>query len=132
MLVPQYLHQCKERKHTYQDYKLAYISASEGYSKLVSEPELAVKKLNEAIEMWVKALEESDVENKKARINEKVTLVTYYNLADAYIQTAQFDKANNVMNQLMLLSDKRGEIATMEAYKLHLADIKERWENNNK
>jgi len=121
----------KEKKHTYQDYKLAYISASEGYGKLVSEPEVGIKKLNEAIAMWETALEESDVENKKARINEKVTLVTYYNLADAYIHTNQFDKANNVMNQLMLLSDKRNEIATMDAYKAHLADMKERWENNN-
>ena len=121
----------KEKKHTYQDYKLAYISASEGYSKLVSESEVGFKKLNEAIAMWETALEESDVDNKKARINEKVTLVTYYNLADAYIHTNQFDKANNVMNQLMLLSDKRSEVATMDAYKAHLADLKERWENNN-
>jgi pentatricopeptide repeat protein len=76
-------------------------------------------------------LKESDTEDKKARINQKVTLVTYYNLIDACIALNEFSKAESVLNKLAMESDKKKETNKIDEYKLYLKDIKDRWEINN-
>lgn len=125
------IYSVKEKKHDYSDYKSAFISANDGYSLLVSDFEAGSVKLKEAIVLWETALKESDTEDKKARINQKVTLVTYYNLIDAYIALNEFSKAESVLNKLAMESDKKKETNKIDEYKLYLKDIKDRWEINN-
>ena len=45
----------------------------------------AKAELEKAVELWNYALKESDLKNKKARIDAKVTATTHLNCAEAYI-----------------------------------------------
>ncbi|MDG1777599.1 MAG: hypothetical protein P8H33_09480 [Crocinitomicaceae bacterium] len=58
--------------------------------------------LSEAIQIWNTALEESDLYDKKARINSKVTQLIYQNLIEATIYKEDFIKAQD---HLILLGE---------------------------
>ena len=51
--------------------------------------------LTEAIQIWETVLGESDVNNKKARINDKVTQSIYQNLIEAAIYKEEFISAQD-------------------------------------
>jgi hypothetical protein len=92
----------KDKKVDYTDYQNAYLAVIEGYNSLTENYEkvAAKAKINEAIAIWEKALLESDVENKKARIDEDVTYATYLNLIEAYIFVDDFSKAKSLTAKL--------------------------------
>lgn len=94
----------KDKKVDYTDYQNAYLAVIEGYNSLTENYEkIAAKaKINEAIAIWEKALLESDVENKKARIDEEVTYATYLNLIEAYIFVDDFSKAKSLIAKLSI------------------------------
>jgi hypothetical protein len=52
-----------------------------------------IKIIKKAIAVWEKALEESDPDDKKARINADVKAGLYLNLAEAYMWLNDFTKA---------------------------------------
>ena len=58
--------------------------------------------LSEAIQIWNTALEESNLYDKKARINSKVTQLIYQNLIEATIYKEDFIKAQD---HLILLGE---------------------------
>jgi hypothetical protein len=92
----------KDKKVDYTDYQNAYLAVIEGYNSLTDDYEkvAAKAKIGEAIAIWEKALLESDVENKKARIDEEVTFVTYLNLIEAYVFVDDFSKAKSLTAKL--------------------------------
>ncbi len=57
---------------------------------------------------------ESDVENKKARINEEVTYATYLNLIEAYIFVDYFSKAKSLTAKLTIYDIPRRVRKRME------------------
>ena len=57
--------------------------------------------LEKAIALWEEELQESDLNEKKARINKKITGLINANLADAYFWSENFEKANYYINQTM-------------------------------
>lgn len=87
----------KTKKHNYEDYDKAMALTKEAfalYSDSLIYPVDSFKiKINEAIAIWNKAMEESDVSNKKARVNEKITGLTLKNLAFSYIWVLDFENA---------------------------------------
>ena len=91
------------------DKKVDYLAAIEGYSLLAESYEKieAKKKINEAISLWEKALTESDMENKKARIDEEVTYATYQNLVEAYIWVDEYSKAKSMITKLSTMDPPR-------------------------
>ncbi len=46
-----------------------------------------------AIETWTNTLKESDINNKKARINKKITCAALYNIASSYLICKNYQKA---------------------------------------
>ena len=64
------------------DMKKAFELAKEGIKALNQES--GQKNLQEAIQIWKKALPESDLKKRKARINYRMTRMIYYNMAFAY------------------------------------------------
>ncbi|MCH2232637.1 MAG: hypothetical protein MK078_00185 [Crocinitomicaceae bacterium] len=58
----------------------------------------AKAKLTEAINMWLETLKESNVGDKKSRINKKVTALFYACLAETYLWINEFDKATHYAN----------------------------------
>lgn len=74
--------------------------AQTGYnniSKSISKEE-GKESLIKAIEIWETLLGESDMADKKARINKEITCLIYTNLADAYFWMEDFEKVNFYVN----------------------------------
>lgn len=58
----------------------------------------AISKINEAIDATEKILMESNLSDRKARINDKITAMLQCNLAELYMWKADFDKADGLAN----------------------------------
>jgi hypothetical protein len=77
----------KSKDFDYSDYMNAYTLAQDGLLRVEYGPskEAEVKdKLQQAVNIWATALQSSDLNNKRARIDRTVTAATYINLAQAY------------------------------------------------
>jgi len=121
----------KHKKHNYNDYQKAFEFAATGYSLLLSEPESATENINNAIQLWEKALTESDPSNRKARINQKISVLTILNLVEAYIWTNNYSKANDLLIKTVTLDPGRKERKLITSYKEFLKGQKESWDANN-
>ncbi|MDB2404062.1 hypothetical protein N9W22_02020, partial [Schleiferiaceae bacterium] len=99
----------KNKKGEYDDLENAMFDAKEGYNMLTSRPDEAKAKLASAIEAWEAALEEGDMDDKKARINKKVIPDVYKNLLLACALTEQFTKAEDHYNATLRLDFSRGD-----------------------
>ncbi len=87
---------------------------------------VAIKK---ALNLWEGALKESDLTNKKARVNDKVTAATRYNCALFYCWVNDHNKANYHLMKLKLLdmSKYKRQVKDLKAF---IVDHKARYEAN--
>lgn len=101
----------KHKGQSYNDLIDGYTQAKAGYDliyKDISKSE-AKTKLKKAIATWEKALTESDVNDSKARINDKVTALLYVNLAEAYLWMDDYTTADNYIQKAKILSTAAGK-----------------------
>jgi len=119
----------RDKKADYSEYEKAYELVFEGAMLYKDDNAMAQSKMKEAIELWEGALKESDVKNKKARINEKVTAATRYNCAIFYTWTNDHSKAKYQLMKLKLLDVGKynREIKRLESF---IDDHKKRYEAN--
>jgi hypothetical protein len=77
--------------------------AQTGYAAMSMDRDksTAKKSLKMAIDIWEKELEEADLQNKKARINAKISGLISANLADAYFWMEDFEKTNYHINKAL-------------------------------
>ena len=77
--------------------------AQSGYAAMSMDrnKSTAKKSLKMAIDIWEKELEEADLQNKKARINGKISGLISANLADAYFWMEDFEKTNYYINKAL-------------------------------
>jgi|GEM_PF-2037403 len=80
-----------KKEPEYTDLTQAFGNVSRGYDLLSSDKERASDYILKAISAWEQALTESDLTNKKARINEHITASLYENLAVAYCFIQEWD-----------------------------------------
>ncbi len=87
----------KHKGHSYNDQVDAYTKVKSGYDLIVRDRNhaSAKSKIMDGIEIWEKALGESNPGDNKSRINKKVTALLYVNLAEAYMWIDDFDTAEN-------------------------------------
>lgn len=87
----------KHKGHSYNDLVDAYTLVNSGYGLVKNDRNhaSAKSKILKGIEIWEKALGESNVNDNKSRINKKVTALIFYNLAEAYLWIDQFDNSEN-------------------------------------
>jgi hypothetical protein len=97
----------KPKKFEYPEYFNAYEQIFTGYTYLLDNKNDAVNYINEAITNWETALKESDKENKKARVNLKVTAVTHLNCAEAYCWLNDFQNARRHIMKIKMLKTKK-------------------------
>ncbi|HLP12241.1 MAG TPA: hypothetical protein VK177_09955 [Flavobacteriales bacterium] len=91
----------KSKEYDFTDYTTAWNAAQDGLLKVEYKDKQAEvnQKLQQAIDIWNKALTESDLNNKKARINREVTSATYVNLATAYLWQGNYVEAELACNK---------------------------------
>ncbi|MEO1652235.1 MAG: caspase family protein [Bacteroidota bacterium] len=102
------------KSYDYPEYNEAYNKAREGLSQLETNPSIAQKSIREAIAIWEKASTEINLDDKKARINKKVAVETYLNLAWAHVWLNEFDKATFYMDKKRAI--RAGRLATIEGF----------------
>ncbi len=123
----------RDKDVNYDDYTQAYEKAMKGYNWLSNEDEkeAAKEEINAAIDLWKKAITESDIQNKKARINAKVTEATYLNCAEAYCWLTNFSEAENCLIKLKSLDLNKYSNKASELSKF-ISEQKKRFKANNK
>lgn len=121
-----------DKKGKYEDLKQSLTHAKNAYA-IIGNPgsfQSAADELLKAIEIWEKAMTESNTSSKKARINEAVTEALLLNLAEGYAWLNNFDKAQQYHSQAMtysMNSRKRSAAAAVQAF---IADQRKRAEAN--
>lgn len=94
----------KPKKHKYDDYDSTFEEMKQGYL-IVAEDENAVEEAKEnllkAIEGFKVILKESDPDNKKARINEKITALLYNNIGHCYFMMKEYVPASENYTKAM-------------------------------
>jgi hypothetical protein len=99
----------KSKKDEYQDVTDAYNDQLLGLKSLITNETVAKEKLNKAAAQWLTILKESDVANKKARIDKDVTISIYFNLLECY-----FPLRNNADAEMILSTLERMDISNRE------------------
>ncbi|RLD65533.1 MAG: hypothetical protein DRI84_06645 [Bacteroidetes bacterium] len=118
------------KKHNYDDYQKAFEFVAAGYSLLLSDNTAAIEQINNAIQIWEKAMLESDPSNKKARINSDITIITLLDLAEAYFWVNDFSNSDRCLNKIIGLKPSKKKKKRIENYRSVLKEQKERWEAN--
>lgn len=90
-------------------YELA-LQAAEKYNN--RETEESIKLFSQAIDSWQNILNEKDLNNKKARINRKVTEAIYRNMVQCLIITERLDEASE------LIKNSANEVSNIFAFTL--------------
>ena len=121
----------KYKDYDYTDVILAYNQTSEALLKVGNSRDRseAMDDLDNARDMWLTILEESNLQNKKERINAKISSMIWCNLAEIAVWMADFNEADNQVSKAMnsgvfkAKSHIKGERAFYE-------DQKTRWNAN--
>jgi len=122
----------KHKGHDYSDLIDAYTNVKSGYDLLFKDVERksAIAKIENGIEIWEDALEETNPFDNKDRVNKKVTALLYANLAEAYMWINDFDAADNYLQKA-----KIGGVSKYKTFAKRLQSVlnglKARYEANN-
>jgi hypothetical protein len=119
------------KKISYNDYADAYVNVLSGYNMIGTGglKEQVETDIRKAIAIWEKALTESNINNKKARINENVTIATNQNLAEAYMWINDFRSSEMYLNKLTLLNLSAKEKKALERNREFMKFQKARFES---
>lgn len=116
----------KTKDETYRDLMIAYNDATSALKTLVDDEAGAKSKLSSAVEGWNNALKESDINNKKARIDKEVTTMIYFNLLEAYFAQRDAVNGEKTITALNALSLSNSDRKQKEAYEVLFNDLKKR------
>ena len=117
------IYSAKGKKYFNDDLDKAVVSFENGLKALKVNQGLAAVKWSSAIVVWNKALEELDLTDKKARINNKIGEALYINLCLAYTLINEFNNADRVLSTVQSnKSFKWGDIKEAEAVRKFMSD----------
>ena len=121
----------KYKDYDYTDVIMAYNQTTEALLKVGNDRDRsgAMDDLEEAREMWLKILEESNLQNKKERINAKISAMIWCNLAEIAIWMADFNEADNQVSKTMNSGIMKAK-SHIKGEKSFYADQKNRWNAN--
>ena len=121
----------KYKDYDYTDVVMAYNQTTEALLKVGNDRDRsgAMDDLEEAREMWLKILEESNLQNKKERINAKISAMIWCNLAEIAIWMADFNEADNQVSKTMNSGIMKAK-SHIKGEKSFYADQKNRWNAN--
>ncbi len=120
------LYYVKSKDDTYKDLLIAFNDASAGLKILIDDPATAKAKLQGAAQAWNTALQESDVKNKKARIDKDVTIAVCFNLLECYFALGDSVNADKIIAQLNGIDMSSSKRKDKEDYEALFNDLKKR------
>lgn len=124
------LYYIKNGDQDYADLTMAFNEASSGFLMLQKDAVPAKAKLQKACELWTAALKESDLTNKKARINKDITIGIYFDLLEAYFALGNAQEGQNVLDRINSMSLSNTDRKTKLDFDLLFAEQKNRQSNN--
>ena len=121
----------KYKDYDYTDVVMAYNQTTEALLKVGNDRDRsgAMDDLEEAREMWLKILEERNLQNKKERINAKISAMIWCNLAEIAVWMADFNEADNQVSKTMNSGIMKAK-SHIKGEKSFYADQKNRWNAN--
>lgn len=121
----------KYKDYDYTDVVMAYNQTTEALLKVGNERDRsgAMDDLEKARDMWLKILEESNLQNKKERINAKISAMIWCNLAEIAVWMADFNEADNQVSKTMNSGIIKAK-SHIKGEKSFYADQKNRWNAN--
>ena len=120
----------KSKNESHNDILDAFNAANLGFKMLGTNEAQGSMKLNEAIDIWNKALEESDIANKKARIDKDITVAIYFNLLEAYYALRNTTAADEILKTMGRMDISNRDKKQLEAYEQSYIDLKLRMAAN--
>ena len=106
----------KSKNDAHADIMEAYNNQMIGLKSLLTNEPLATQKLNEAVDAYKKILIESDLFDKKARIDKDVTISIHFNLLEAYFAQRKTLEAEVVLDALTQIDLSNREKKFKEKY----------------
>lgn len=116
----------KDKKGEYADLTEAFNLATMAYNMLGKTDEQAKVKLGDAVTIWSKALGESDLLDKKARIDNKVTASLCFNLLEAYFILRNADEGEKILNMMNKMDLSRSDAKLRDNYAQEFIDLRMR------
>ena len=99
--------------------------------KYFDNQEAAMEGIRACVPVWQTALEDADFENNKARINQKMVGFLYLNLIQANIWLEEYDKADQLFDEMRRLDTKKSAEGTAEGLDSFSEDQRRRKEVNS-
>ncbi len=121
----------KYKDYDYTDVILAFDQTSEALIQVEGSRDRseAMDALDTAREMWLTILEESNLQNKKERINAKISAMIWCNLAEIAVWMADFNEADNQVSKTMNSGVFKAK-SHIKGENTFYADQKTRWNAN--
>jgi hypothetical protein len=116
----------KSKNDAHADVMEAYNNQMTGLKSLTVNETLATQKLTAAIDAYTKILLESDLLDKKARIDKDVTVSIYFNMLEAYFAMRKTTEAEAIMATLSQLDLSNKEKKFKEKYAEAFLDLTNR------
>ena len=119
----------KYRDYEYSDVTSAYTLTTQALNAVAKDRNRAsaIAKIDQAVVKWKQILEESNMADEKARVNDKITGMIYCNLAELLVWRGDFDQAelytNLALNSGVMKSRNHAERVTG-----FYADQRKRWQ----
>lgn len=120
------LYYVKSKDDTYKDLLMAFNDATSGLKLLIDDEATAKAKLIAAIQVWNTALLESDVKNKKARIDKDVTIAICFNILECAFAAGDFVNAEKTVTALNGIDLSTSERKKKSEYEALFNDLKKR------
>lgn len=116
----------KDKKGEYADLTEAYNLSNMAYNMLGKTDDQAKAKLEQAVALWSKALGESDLLDKKARIDKKVTASLCFNLLEAYFILRNADEGEKILNMMNKMDLSRSDAKLRDNYAQEFIELRMR------
>ena len=116
----------KSKDDTYSDLMRAFNEGTSALQNLKDDEVAASTKLLDVIQTYKKALSESDLANKKARIDKDVTTMIHFNLLEIYFALKDVTSTESTLSELNGLDLSTSDRKEKEVYEKQILDLKKR------
>jgi hypothetical protein len=116
----------KSKNESHNDLMEAYTNATAGLKSLTVNENLAIQKLTAAVSTYNAALGESNLFDKKARIDKDITVAIYFNLLECYFALKNSTAGDEIISKLATIDLSNRDKKLKETYRELFLDLTNR------